>query len=50
MKLHMFASLLFRSRWFALIWAAGILWFALQIVGRNETPPSTNSSFRIDAR
>lgn len=26
-------SSIFRSRWFALLWAAGILWFAYDIAG-----------------
>ncbi|MEP7315800.1 MAG: hypothetical protein ABI667_03800 [Sphingomicrobium sp.] len=29
-------SSIFRSRWFALIWAAGILWFALDVAGASE--------------
>ena len=29
-------SSIFRSRWFALIWAAGILWFALDVAGTPE--------------
>lgn len=30
-------SSIFRSRWMALIWAAGILWFAAEVAGK---PPS----------
>lgn len=45
MNMRMFGySNLFRSRWKALLWAAGILWFAWQVAAPNE-PPSTNVSF-----
>jgi hypothetical protein len=30
-------SSIFRSRWMALIWAAGIIWFALDIAGPGES-------------
>lgn len=36
-------SNLFRSRWKALLWAAGILWLAVQ-VATPDRPPSTNTS------
>ena len=42
-------SFLFRSRWSALIWAAGILWLAIEIAGPNNVPSSTNSSYRMSA-
>jgi hypothetical protein len=39
-------SRLFRSRWKALIWAAGILWFAVQIWAPDDSaaspPPDAN--------
>jgi hypothetical protein len=38
-------SNLFRSRWKALLWAAGILLLALQVAGPGDAPPSTNGSF-----
>ena len=40
-------SSLFRSRWMALFWAAGILWLALQVAGPGDAPPSTNGSFPV---
>lgn len=36
-------SNLFRSRWKALLWAAGILWLAVEVATPDQ-PPSTNSS------
>jgi hypothetical protein len=35
-------SSIFRSRWMALIWAAGIVWFALQVAG--PSAPAGNST------
>ena len=32
-------SSIFRSRWMALIWAAGIIWFALDISTPDSTAP-----------
>ena len=34
-------SRLFRSRWQALFWAAGIIWFAIQVAAPDDdsTPP-----------
>jgi hypothetical protein len=29
-------STIFRSRWMALLWSAGILWFALDVAGGGE--------------
>jgi hypothetical protein len=43
------SSNLFRSRWKALIWAAGVLWLAVQLAAPGDTPPSTNGSFPIAA-
>ncbi len=34
-------SSIFKSRWMALIWAAGIIWFAYDVAG---TPDATNAS------
>jgi hypothetical protein len=31
-------SSIFKSRWLALLWAAGIIWFALDIAGPGDTP------------
>ncbi|MEO8618450.1 MAG: hypothetical protein ABI412_03710 [Sphingomicrobium sp.] len=32
-------SSIFRNRWFAILWAAGILWFALDVAGSPEEAP-----------
>jgi hypothetical protein len=38
-------SKLFRSRWRALIWAAGIIWFAIQVAAPDDDPaPRTDSN------
>jgi len=34
-------STIFKSRWLALLWAAGIIWFALQIAGPSDKPAKT---------
>lgn len=34
---------LFRSRWAALIWAAGILWTAVEVAGVSPNAPSTQN-------
>ena len=35
-------SSIFKSRWFALIWAAGILWFAYDVAGGGNTETDAN--------
>ena len=30
-------SSIFKSRWMALIWAAGIIWFAIDVAGPDES-------------
>jgi hypothetical protein len=35
-------STIFKNRWFALIWAAGIIWVAYDVAG--GTPQATNNS------
>ena len=36
---------LFRSRWAALLWAAGILWFAIDVAGFGEPDaPAVNAA------
>lgn len=35
-------SSVFKSRWFALIWAAGILWFAYDVAGGGDTETDAN--------
>jgi hypothetical protein len=37
-------SFLFKSRWVALLWAAGILWFAYDFVGPSGDPAAANGS------
>ena len=37
-------SWIFRSRWMALIWAAGILWFAYTIAGAAPSQSSTDDN------
>jgi hypothetical protein len=29
-------STIFRNRWWALLWSAGIIWFALDVAGGND--------------
>ena len=36
-------STIFKSRWWALIWAAGILWFALDVAGE-PAPAESNAT------
>jgi hypothetical protein len=36
-------STVFKSRWWALIWAAGIIWFALDVAG-DPAPADGNST------
>jgi hypothetical protein len=33
-------SRLFRSRWQALFWAAGIIWFAIQVAAPDDNSPA----------
>ena len=37
-------SSVFKSRWMALIWAAGIIWFAYDFAGSGRSRPTTNAS------
>jgi len=34
-------SSIFKSRWMALLWAAGILWFAYDVAGPSDTSGTT---------
>jgi hypothetical protein len=34
----MISSRIFRSRWAALLWAAGIIWTAVDVAGASKTP------------
>ena len=40
-------SSIFKSRWMALIWAAGILWFAWDIAG--SAPQTSNTTENAEA-
>ena len=42
LMIPMKTSSVFKSRWYALIWAAGILWFAYDMVGGGETETDAN--------
>jgi hypothetical protein len=39
-------STIFKSRWFALVWAAGIIWVAYDIAG--SSPQDSNTSANAD--
>jgi hypothetical protein len=39
-------SSVFKSRWMALFWAAGIIWFAMDVAG--SQPQDANSSVNSD--
>lgn len=42
-------STIFKSRWMALLWAAGILWFAYDFVGpADDTSNTTNAEQPTD--
>jgi hypothetical protein len=41
-------STIFKSRWMALVWAAGIIWFAYDFAG-TEAQDQGNSSIATDA-
>jgi hypothetical protein len=40
---------LFRSRWMALFWAAGIVWFAVDIAGSSPAPHSAAGNNAAEA-
>ncbi|WP_174292569.1 hypothetical protein [Sphingomonas bacterium] len=44
----MIPSRLFRSRWSALFWAAGILWTAYDVAMASRPEPPTNTSAPAD--
>jgi hypothetical protein len=35
-------SSIFKSRWMALIWSAGIIWFAVDVAGTQDDTPDQN--------
>jgi len=37
-------SSVFRSRWMALLWAAGIIWFAVDFAGGNDAAANTSAN------
>jgi hypothetical protein len=40
------SSFIFRSRWAALFWAAGIIWFAVSVAG--SAPQVDNATANVD--
>lgn len=34
-------SWIFKSRWMALVWAAGVIWFAYDVAGGSDQPANT---------
>ena len=42
-------SSVFKSRWMALIWAAGIIWFAYDVAGSQPQAKDGNNSVATDA-
>lgn len=38
------ASSIFKSRWMALLWAAGFIWLALDIAGSHESPAKVSAN------
>ena len=42
-------STIFKSRWWALLWAAGIIWAAYDFVAAEPQDPATNNSAGTDA-
>ena len=40
------SSSVFKSRWMALLWAAGIIWFAMDVAG--SEPQDTNTAVNLD--
>ena len=45
------SSTIFKSRWMALVWAAGIIWFAYDVAGSEpqDTDSSANAEQATDA-
>ena len=40
-------STIFKSRWMALIWAAGIIYFAMQVAGPDPAAPQKGESAEV---
>lgn len=45
----MFSSKIFRNRWSAMFWAAGIIWTAYDVAEANAPDPTSNKSAETDA-
>ena len=42
-------STIFRNRWWAALWAAGIIWLAMEVAAPSEKPAGRNSLAASDA-
>jgi len=42
-------SSIFKNRWFAILWAAGILWFAYDFIGEEPAADSNGAAAVTDA-
>lgn len=42
-------SSIFRSRWMALLWSAGIIWFALDVASDGQQPSNAAAAPMVDA-
>lgn len=47
-RVAMVSSKIFRSRWSALFWAAGIIWTAYDVASANTPDPMTNNATAAD--
>ena len=47
--LPMKTSTIFKNRWWAVLWAAGILWFAYDVAGGAQTGDEGNNVVATDA-
>ena len=43
------SSTIFKSRWMALVWAAGIIWFAYDFAGSQPQDTNTSANAETDA-
>ena len=43
----MISSKIFRSRWSALFWSAGIIWTAYDVANANAPDPATNNTAAV---
>ena len=42
-------STIFKNRWWALLWVAGIIWFAVDVAGGTTTSDDGNNVVQTDA-